>query len=200
VSPSGHYNGNAFLKGDDDVWKKVCEAANMLEQEYVVIPSMAEEIRPKDEDGYKRMAERMNEAGKITQEAGLIFGYHNHDFEFKYDAKNKTSIYQALLEHTDPDLVKLEMDIFWVHFAEGDPITLFYQHPGRFPLWHVKDMDPWTRKNSDLGKGSIDFPAIFKHKKEAGLQYFFVEQENYPVSPLDSIEKNIAYVKKELLA
>jgi sugar phosphate isomerase/epimerase len=92
------------------------------------------------------------------------------------------------------------MDIFWVVFADGDPVTLFYQYPNRFPLWHVKDLDPLTRTNSDIGKGIIDFPAIFRHKKEAGLKYFFVEQENYAVSPYDSIEKNIAYIKKAVVA
>jgi sugar phosphate isomerase/epimerase len=137
---------------------------------------------------------------KISKEAGLKFAYHNHDFELKYDWANKTSLYQVLLEQTDPELVKMEMDIYWVVFADGDPITLFYQHPKRFPLVHVKDLDPWTRKNSDLGKGTIDFPGIFKHKGEGGLRYFFVEQENYTVSPIDSIEKNIAYVKKALVA
>jgi sugar phosphate isomerase/epimerase len=200
ITPSGHMGAGDFLKGNDDAWKKACEASNILEQEYAIIPYIDEPLRPTDMDGYKKLAERINTAGKITKEAGLQLAYHNHDFELRYDAKNKTSIYQVLLEQTDPALVKMEMDLFWVEFADGDPVTLFYQNTGRFPLWHVKDMDPIKRNNADLGKGSIDFPAIFKYKKEAGLKYFFVEQENYNVSPIDSIEKGFAYVKKTLLA
>ncbi|MCU0404968.1 MAG: sugar phosphate isomerase/epimerase [Chitinophagaceae bacterium] len=200
LTPSGHYYNNSYLTDNGDGWKKACEAANILEQEYIVLPWLEPEVRPKDEDGYKKMAERVTMLAKISKESGLQFAYHNHDFEFKYDWQAKTSLYQVLLEQTDPELVKMEMDIFWVVFADGDPITLFYQHPKRFPLFHVKDLDPWTKKNSDLGKGTIDFPGIFKHKGEAGLKYFFVEQENYAVSPYDSIEKNIAYVKKALVA
>jgi sugar phosphate isomerase/epimerase len=198
--PSGHFGGDDFIRGNDDAWKKACEAANILEMEYVVIPYIDESLRNfSNMDDYDKLTERINLAGKISKESGLKFAYHNHDFEFKYDWKNKTSIYQEFLTKTDPELVKMEMDIFWVVFAEGDPVTLFYQNPGRFPLFHVKDLDPITRKNSDLGKGSIDFPGIFKHQKEAGLKYFFVEQENYNVSPLDSIEKNATYVKNSLI-
>jgi sugar phosphate isomerase/epimerase len=199
-TPSGHYYADEFVTGNDDAWKKACEAANTLEQEYIILPWMAENLRPKDEAGFKKFCERLNALGKISKEAGLQFAYHNHDFELKYNAQAKTSLFQVIMTDTDPELVKLEMDIFWVVFAEGDPVTLFYQYPKRFPLWHVKDLDPLTRTNSDLGKGIIDFPAIFRHKKEAGLKYYFVEQENYAVSPLDSIEKNIAYVKKAIVA
>lgn len=201
LTPSGHYGGDDFLKGSDDAWKKACEAAATLEQEYIIIPYLDESMRKfADADAYTKFAERINLAAKIAKEAGLKFAYHNHDFEFAYDAQNKTSLYVELLTKTDPALVKFELDLFWVTYAGGDPIVLFYQNPERFPLWHVKDMDALTRKNSDLGKGTIDFHSIFKHKKEAGFQYFFVEQENYNISPIDSIEKNIAYVKKSLLA
>lgn len=199
LTPSGHVYHDEIVSGNDDMWKSACEAASILEQEYIVLPYLAEGVRPTDEEGYKKLADRVTRLATLSKEAGLKFAYHNHDFEFKYNWQAKTSIYQVLLEQTDPELVKMEMDIFWLVFAEGDPTTLFYQHPGRFPLWHVKDLDPLTRKNSDIGKGAIDFPAIFKHKNEAGLQYFFVEQENYNVSPLDSIEKNAAYVKEALL-
>lgn len=200
LTPSGHYYHNDYLAGNIDAWKKACEAAVILEQEYIVLPYIDASLRSKDAEGHRQLAARITELAKEAKAQGLKFAYHNHDFEFKYDWKGKTSLYQVLLEETDPDLVKMEMDIYWVVFADGDPITLFYQHPGRFPLWHVKDLDPWNRQTIDLGKGSIDFTSIFKHKNEAGLSYFFVEQEHYPLSPLESIEKNIGYVKGNLLA
>ena len=198
--PSGHYYHDSYLTDNGDGWKKACEAANILEHEYIVLPNIGEDVRPSNADGYTKLAERITKLANISKDAGLQFAYHNHAFEFKYDWSAKTSIYQVLLEQTDPELVKMELDLFWFVYADGDPVTIFYQYPKRFPLFHVKDLDPWTRNNSDLGKGTIDFPGIFKHKGEAGLKYFFVEQENYAVSPFDSIEKNIAYVKKALVA
>ena len=197
--PSGHYYNDTYLTDNGDSWKLACEAANILEHEYIVLPWLDKKFIPSNAEGYTQLAKRITKLATIARDAGLKFAYHNHDFELKYNWEAKTSLYQVLLEQTDPELVKMEMDLFWVVYADGDPVTLFYQHPKRFPLFHVKDLDPLSKQNSDLGKGSVDFPAIFKHKAEAGLKYFFVEQENYAVSPLDSIEKNIAYVKKALV-
>ena len=105
-----------------------------------------------------------------------------------------------LLLATDPKLVKMELDLYWVTKAGRDPLTLFKQHPGRFPLWHVKDMDRTEKKFfTEVGNGSIDFKKIFAHSKEAGLEYFFVEQDATPGSPFDSVTKSMAYIKKNLV-
>jgi sugar phosphate isomerase/epimerase len=200
LSPSGHYYNDAFVTGDDDAWKKACEAALVLEHEYITLPNIDKKIRPKDSNGFSKIAERLNQLGKIAKSEGLQFAYHNHDFEFVYNAAAKTDLYTVILNQTDPELVKMELDLFWIIVSGGEPVTLFFLQPGRFPLVHVKDLDPVTRKNSDLGKGTIDFPTIFKYRKDAGLKYYFVEQENYAVSPYDSIEKNFAYAKKMLVA
>ncbi len=198
LTPSGHYSHNEYVTGDDAAWKKACEAAVVMEHEYIILPYLDKEVRPKDADGYSKLAARLNALGKIAKEHGLQFGYHNHEFEFEYNAAAKTDLYTVILNQTDPELVKMELDLFWVVYAGGDPVTMFFLQPGRFPLVHVKDLDPATRKNADLGKGTIDFPSIFKYKKDAGLKYYFVEQENYNVSPYDSIEKNFDYAKKML--
>lgn len=198
VCPSGHYSKNEYITGDDDAWKKACEAALILENEYIILPYINKELRPIDQNGFDKLTARLNTLGKIAKEQGLQFGYHNHEFEFAYNAATKTDLFTEIISKTDPELVKLELDLFWVVYAGGDPVTLFYLQPGRFPLFHVKDLDPLTRKNADLGKGSIDFPTIFKYKKDAGLKYYFVEQENYAVSPYDSIEKNFIYAQKNL--
>ncbi len=199
LTPSGHYYEKEYVTGKTDSWKIACEAALELEQEYIILPYLDPDIRPKNADGYAAFAARLNSLGEIAKKQGLQFGYHNHQFEFEYNATAKTDLYNVILNQTDPSLVTMEMDIFWVVYAGADPVTLFFQQPGRFPLFHVKDLDPMTRKNADLGKGSIDFPSIFKYKKEAGFKYYFVEQENYNVSPMDSIEKNFAYAQKMLV-
>lgn len=199
ASPSAHvYDPPLMQQAGTDSWKAACEDAATLGQKYIVIPWMEEKLRPKDENGNKRLADVMTEAANIAQSFGLKFAYHNHDFEF-HKKGDEPSFYDILTSHTDKDLVLLEMDIYWVHYAGLDPIALIQQHPGRIPLWHVKDMDPQTRANADIGTGEINFKEIFKHRETSGLDYFFVEQENYAVSPLDSIEKGIAYVKQELV-
>jgi sugar phosphate isomerase/epimerase len=200
ATPSGHVYLPDYLETNNaDIWKKACDNAAELGQEYIVLPWLDEKYRPNSAEGYAKVAAMLNEMGKISKAAGLKFAYHNHEFEFKYNEAAKTSLYQVMLEQTNPELVLFEMDIFWVVAAGADPVTMFLQHPGRYTLWHVKDMNPTTRQNADVGTGSIDFKNVFAHKKDSGMQYFFIEQENYDVSPLESTRKSIEYVKKELV-
>lgn len=94
----------------------------------------------------------------------------------------------------------MEMDMYWVNKAGQDPIALINKHPGRFPLWHIKDMDKTPEKNfTEVGNGSIDFKNIFKYADKAGLQYFFVEQDKTPGDPFNSITQSITYIKKNLV-
>jgi len=147
---------------------------------------------------YQQIAEDLNNAGEICKKAGIQLCYHNHDFEFiKQDGKYP---YEVLLIRSDPDLVKMEMDIYWITKANQDPIAIFNQYPGRFPLWHVKDMDKTPERSfTEVGNGIINFKEIFKHAKKAGLQYFFVEQDICPGDPFDSIAKSISYIKSNLV-
>jgi sugar phosphate isomerase/epimerase len=147
---------------------------------------------------YLKVADQLNTAGDICKKSGIQLCYHNHDFEFiPEDGKYP---YTAMLTHTDEDLVKMEVDLYWLTKAGQDPIALFNQYPGRFPLWHVKDMDNTPNKMfTEVGNGTIDFKNIFKHSKKAGLQYFFVEQDVCPGDPYDSITKSISYIKANLV-
>ncbi|MES1219900.1 MAG: sugar phosphate isomerase/epimerase, partial [Bacteroidota bacterium] len=124
--------------------------------------------------------------------------YHNHDFEFeKEDGKYK---WDVLLAEADKDLVKMELDIYWATRAGMDPVALFNQNPGRYPLVHMKDMDKTADKAfTEVGNGVIDFKRILKESKTAGLKYFFVEQDKCPGSPFDSITQSITYIKKNLV-
>jgi sugar phosphate isomerase/epimerase len=94
----------------------------------------------------------------------------------------------------------MELDLYWVTKAGHDPIALFNKHPGRFPLWHVKDMDNSAGKAfTEVGNGVINFKRIFAQANKAGMQYFFVEQDVTPGSPFDSITRSISYIKKNLV-
>jgi sugar phosphate isomerase/epimerase len=201
TSTSGHYNPNDFLKGKgtDDL-KYMIEGANGLNQQHLVIPYLGEELRG-NTDGYKAIAEKLNTAGELCQKSNLQLGYHNHAFEFdKLKDQEGLTGYEILLNETDKQLVDFEMDLYWVVRGGNDPVTLFEKHPGRFKLWHVKDMDKSDNKlNTEIGSGSIDYRRIFAHATQAGAQHYFVEQENFAMDPYESIAKSSKYIKNILL-
>ena len=99
------------------------------------------------------------------------------------------------MKETDPSLVKLELDIYWAVKAGKNPLDLFKAYPGRFPLWHVKDIDKQTGSPVELGKGFIDFKRIFDNASASGMRHFFIEQDGAP-KPFENIANNLAYLKK----
>lgn len=199
-SPSGHYSPGKFLfaNGNGDDVKELIEVAKVLGHEYIVIPHLPENER-KTADQYKKLAERMNQAGELCKAARLQLGYHNHNFEF-ITLEGGQHGFDILLSQTDPALVKFEMDIYWVVRAGYDPIDLISKHPGRFPMWHVKDMSKIDRdENTEIGNGSIDFKKIFAVSRLSGLRHFYLEQENnYFPDALGSIVRSAEYIKANL--
>jgi sugar phosphate isomerase/epimerase len=198
-SPSGHtYPGSFFLKGSwEDEWKRAVEDSKTLGQEFITIPWLEEAYR-KDADNYKKIAEGLNKAGGMAKEGGMKLAYHNHDFEFA--TVNGQTGFDILTKNTDSKLVHFELDLYWAVKAGHDPVKLFQQHPGRFAMWHVKDMDNTPQKFfTEVGSGVIDFKPIFKNAKLSGMKYFFVEQDECPGSPFDSIAKSIGYLNANIL-
>lgn len=123
----------------------------------------------------KFVNEFLNTVGKQAKEHGIQLLYHNHDFEFR---KNENGVVPLdyFLENTDPEYVNFQLDLFWITKAGKDPESYFNEYPGRFPIWHVKDMDSQGRF-SPVGKGSIDFKEILAAADKAGMKYYFVEQD-----------------------
>lgn len=198
TSPSGHtFPGDFFLKeGWEENWKQAVGDAAALGQEFIVIPWMGNENR--NAGSFKRVGEALNKAGEISKASKVKIAYHNHDFEFA-NVDGQTPL-DMMLKATDPSLVAFELDIYWAAKAGFDPIKLFEQYPQRFAMWHVKDMDNTDKKFfTEVGNGVIDFPAIFKKAKESGMKYFFVEQDQCPGSPFDSIQKSITYLQKNIV-
>jgi sugar phosphate isomerase/epimerase len=199
-TPSGHYAPEKFLydNGNGDDVKNFCEVGHQLGNKYIIIPFLKEEKR-KTIDQYKALAERINKAAEICKQAGLQLAYHNHDFEFA-DINGEHG-YDIFLNNTDKDLVKMEMDLYWVVRAGYDPVELFKKHPGRFPFWHVKDMDKADKtKNTEVGNGTVDFKTIFANAKLAGVKHYIVEQENnYKPEIFSSIKTSCSYTKTSLL-
>jgi sugar phosphate isomerase/epimerase len=198
ITTSGLYGIDIGGETNFDDLKHFAEVANILGEKYVVIPWIYEQYR-KTADDYKVLADKMNKAGEVTKAAGVHLGYHNHNFEFTDMGSGQTG-YDLILNNTDPALVKMEMDIYWIVSGGADPVTLFHQHPGRFSLFHVKDMDKANSKlNTEVGTGTIDFKKIFANAKLAGLDYAFVEQENFAIDWYASISQSAKYLKNELL-
>jgi sugar phosphate isomerase/epimerase len=198
-TPSGHtFPASVFLQsGWEEKWKPAVADAKAVGQEFIVIPWMEEQYR-KDINNFKKLAAVANKAAEICKQAGIKLAYHNHDFEFAPLAG--TNGYDVLLKETDPKLVFFEMDIYWVSKAGKDPLSYFSKYPGRFAMWHVKDMDNTPQKNfTEVGSGVINYKKIFNYAKQSGMKYFFVEQDQCPGSPLESTAKSIAYLKKNIV-
>jgi len=121
------------------------------------------------------MVNFLNTVGKKCAEAGLQLLYHNHDFEYKENENGVVPI-KYFLENTDAKYVNFQMDLFWVTKAGADPVAYFEEFPGRFKLWHVKDMDK-EGKFAPVGEGTIDFGRILAKKEQSGMEYYMVEQD-----------------------
>ncbi|MEJ2594989.1 MAG: sugar phosphate isomerase/epimerase [bacterium] len=161
--------------------------------QYLILPWLPEEDRQSLDD-YKKLADELNQIGTLCQKAGLHFGYHNHAFEF--EEMDGMIPYNILLDNTEPELVCMELDIYWVVRAGYNPQEYFNRNPGRFKLWHVKDMDESEEmKFAPVGKGIINFQAIYKQKEKAGLKYSFVEQDNHlNEDPVQNIKDSFRYL------
>ncbi len=137
----------------------------------------------------------LNTAGKKCQAAGLQLLYHNHDFEFKKDTNGIVPI-EYFLTKTDPQYVNFQMDLYWVTKAGADPTAYFEKYPGRFKIWHVKDMDTQGRF-APVGTGTIDFARILAKKDVSGMKYYIVEQDNtFDLKPLEAIKISREGLKK----
>ncbi|WP_232366299.1 TIM barrel protein [Salinimonas sediminis] len=169
-APSAHTPLTDFEGGVN----KVIDSALEVGHKYVVLPYLTEEQRGSTIDVYKNLAENMNQWGEACNKAGLTLAYHNHDFEFiQTDGEIP---YHVLLEETQKDLVAMEMDLYWMVKANKDPLAYFKKYPGRFKLWHVKDMDS-AGEFADVGTGTIDFAPLFARASQAGVEHYFVERD-----------------------
>ena len=199
TTTTGHYDLHAYVArpvADMTAYiDRAIQGAHALKQQYITWAWLDPQSRSLE--SFKIVAERLNVIGAQAAKAGLKVAYHNHDFEFI--AHEGRIGYDIIMRETDPDLVKLQLDLFWVaHSSARSPHELFRLQPGRFVMWHVKDMDAGKRY-TELGNGSIDFTRIMPDAQLAGLENYFVEQgDNFAAGPMQSIETSARYVKKYL--
>lgn len=144
----------------------------------------------------EKLADILNNIAMKAHAAGLEFLYHNHDFELKPN-KDGVVVLDYLLEHLDPKYVNFQMDLYWVTKAGADPVAYFQRYPGRFKIWHVKDMDSQERF-APVGQGKIDFKRILANKKLSGMKYYIVEQDMTfdGLQPMEAIKISKEGLKK----
>lgn len=174
---------------EPDAWAKILDDANEAGHEFVVVawtpPNMWADM-----DAWRSTAETMTRAGEQAKEAGLQYAYHNHDFEFV--ERDGRVAFDVFCEESDPDLVKIELDLFWIIHGGGDPIDFIGRWPGRVPMVHVKGRTA-TGDMVDVGNGVIDWAGIFAHADQAGMKHFFVEHDQ-PETAFGSIEVSYSYL------
>jgi len=207
TSPSTHV-------GYDIVETKLPEAietAHTIGQTYIVCPWIDEKTRT-TADGWKKVIDTFNKAGEACKKAGIQFAYHNHWWEFEPDkALGGKFAYDYLLESTDKNNVKMELDLCWISVAGQDPVAYFKKYPGRFPLVHVKDMkalpkvtpeelatykmDEIEKGMTSVGDGVIDWKRIFASADVGGIKHYFVEND-FPKEAFGNLAASYAYLAK----
>lgn len=175
---------------------EVIEAGVEAGLKYSVLPSLPRSWNS-SLDGFKEAASFMNLAGEKCRNAGIKFGFHNHAQAFT--EIEGTLPFDILAAETDPELVTFQLDLAYISKAGKDPISFFKKYPGRFEMWHVKDLTA-DGEFATLGEGTIDFKPVFEAAEISGLKYFFVEQDDHHTHrPLESIEISRNYLLDQIL-
>ena len=199
TASSGHFGFASYLGKPDSEMKsfvdRCIECAKALDLKYITWPTLAPEQRTLE--NFRLMARKLNDIGEQITSAGLGFAFHNNGFEF--EEHEGQTCYDLVLQETDPQLVKLQLDMYWAMHSGIPPKELVKSQPGRFVMWHIKEMDKLTRDYTELGNGSINYQEILPEPGESGLEYYYLEQGgNFARSPMDSVAQSAAYFRKHL--
>jgi len=174
--------------------EKVIEEQRILEAPHVACPALPSEYH--NEEGYKKVAMELSKAGKILKEHGFTLSYHNHAFEFeKYGDRIGLEI---LFDESDPEYLQAEIDTYWVQYGGGDPVAWCRRLKDRLPLAHLKDMGIKENKQimTEVGEGNLNWEAILEACREAGTQWYLVEQDVCQRHPLESLKISLENLRK----
>ncbi len=206
AAPSSHVSYDIVERH----WPETVEAAHAVGQGFIVCPFI-EKTKRDSADAWKSTVDLFNKAGETSKKAGIQFAYHNHWWEFAPDANLGGKLpYNYLLESTDANLVKMEMDLGWASVAGQDPVAYFKRYPGRFPLVHVKDFKSLPHLKPDQlatfdadnlvkndmtapGSGVIDWKRILASSDVAGIQHYFLEHDA-PKDPWATLTDGYKYL------
>ncbi len=183
-----------------DFEKKAAQAGE-IGMKYLISPWVGPQ---KKMDDWRRIADEFNNMGEICRKNGIRFAYHNHGYSFQ--ELEGVIPQNFLIENTDPGLVDFEIDIYWAETAGADSIAYLQKYPERFRLCHIKDRKKDAAPGEgdascDLGTGNINFSKILKVARNAGMQYYLVEQERYDdSSPMQSAKVGAEYLSQLVLS
>ena len=197
-----HLDSTLFVSGQAKI-PAALDAAKTREVEYVVCPYVA----PADRGGadmMKKLGETLSKAGEMSQKLGMRLCYHNHAFDFAPSGNG--TLLDVLLQAADPKLVSLELDIMWAQVAGLEPVAVLKKYGNRVALLHLKNVAEGTEKRYDeivpktafreVGNGVIDIPAVLSAAAQAGVKHYFVEQDQVPADPVDSLRQSYQYLAK----
>ena len=218
LSPISVHVDTPLITGQWDAWKfmrgavpdgygiaELIRDAQTQGAKYLVLPYLMAAERGGGAPFYLQLADRLNTVGEQVKKAGLQLCYHNHGFEFEPLADGKRPL-DVLMGAVKPELVKLELDVFWVSVAGADPVALIQQYAGRIPLLHLKDKAKGTAPETQesnvapttftpVGAGAVDFPAVLKAAAAAGVEHYFVEQDHTQGDPIASLRQSYQYLR-----
>jgi len=202
LQPVSCHFDTALVAGDHNAYEKAVDEAAAAGFKYLVTYLLLAERCSLDT--FRRYADKFNHAAEATHKAGMQFCYHHHAYEFGSTEGSRPI--DVFLDRFDPKLVKLETDVFWASVAGQDPAELIREWKGRVVLIHLKDKAPGlkTRYAEDLspnafreiGLGVLDFPTILAAAREAGIEHYFVEQDEVADDPVDSLTYSLHTLEK----
>jgi len=201
---SMHLDNKTVMKGGDELAKAV-DSLKQYGFQYAVHPYVAPEDRG-GADIMKVLAEKLNHLGELAKKAGMQAAYHNHAFEFATPAGAKETLFETLAANVDKKLCGFEVDAFWVSVAGQDPAAFLRKYKGRVPLIHLKDKEKGTEQRfnesvprtafKEVGAGTFDWPALLQAAADAGVRHYFVEQDQTPGDPVESLRKSYEFLNK----
>lgn len=198
-----HMDSRVVTQGSNDELSRALDSFKKAGFAFAVMPYL-----PPNERGgldvIRKLADKLNTVGEKCRATGLRLCYHNHAFEF--EPMGGSSPFQVLMEGTDPKLMALELDLFWVSVAGHDVAATLAKYKGRVPLVHLKDKakDTADRFNEavprtafkEVGSGTLDWPSALKAADAAGVEHYFVEQDQTPGDPVESLRQSFSFVSK----
>lgn len=187
---ASHHDPNDFR---GELLAQTLDNAAALGQKYV---GVSYSDGPQTADGYRAMAQEMNEWGRAAKARGLRWYAHLHAHEFETDPQTGEVLFDIWLAETDPRLVSFEMDLYWIQLADWvDPAWYLQNHESRFPLLHVKDGIPWEDGiETDLGEGRLDFPALFANLDHLAAHHYIAERDQQP-DPVRTANVSYEYLR-----
>lgn len=193
IIAAGSHTGLDALTGDhlEETLQYNVDIGNDL----IICPHLSEDMR-RTRDDLKKVAETLNDIGQKCQQNGFEFAYHNHDFEFNlFDGERGLDI---LFDHSDPSLVKVELDCYWATYAGLDPKSIIEKYGDRVVSLHIKDMKEINgqKRSIEIGSGELDIIELLQFGKQHGSRWFVVEQEDFDGDPMESAKLNMSRLEQ----